>query len=69
MNENAGVGGLNVDVMVVVAGDGEVPHPAVMNLGDGAAAGDRSNTNSGLDPSWLNLAASLRCCAVVRIWW
>jgi hypothetical protein len=38
-----------VEVVVVVAGDGKVPHPRVVDLGRGAAVGDRDTTVGGLE--------------------
>jgi hypothetical protein len=35
--------------VVVVAGDGEVPHPAVVDLGGGAAVGDGDGAVRGLE--------------------
>jgi hypothetical protein len=40
-------GGNHVEVVVVVAGDGEVPHPAVVDLRRGAAVGDRDTAVRG----------------------
>ena len=38
-----------VEVVVVVTGDGEVPHPAVVDLRDGAADYDRRLAVGGLE--------------------
>lgn len=35
--------------MIVVSGDGQVPHPPVMGLGSSAAIGDRDRAVSGLE--------------------
>jgi hypothetical protein len=37
MDEDRGCGNCHVEVVVVVPGDGEVPHPAVMDDGDRSA--------------------------------
>src|ERR1700751_2542130 len=39
----------HVEVVVVVAGDGEVPHPALVVLGGAAAVGDRDDAVTGLE--------------------
>jgi hypothetical protein len=48
MDENRGVARNHVEVVVVVAGDGEVPHPAVVDLRGGTAVGDRDTAVGGL---------------------
>jgi len=45
----AGLSGDDVEVVVVVAGDSEVPHPAAMVLRSSAAVGDRSPAVSSLE--------------------
>ena len=48
MGKDSGCGGVDVEVMVVVAGDGEVPHPAVVVGRGGAAACDGAHAVGGL---------------------
>ena len=40
VDEDSGDGGVDVEVVVFVAGDGEVPHPPVVILGRGSSVGD-----------------------------
>jgi hypothetical protein len=49
MDENRGVARNHVEVVVVVAGYGKVPHPAVMDLRGGAAVGDGEGAVGGLE--------------------
>jgi hypothetical protein len=37
VDEDSGHGGVDVEVVVVAAGDGDVPHPSVMVTGDASA--------------------------------
>jgi hypothetical protein len=39
----------DVEVVVVVAGDGQVPHPVVVDLRCGAAVGDRDSAVGSLE--------------------
>jgi len=49
VDEDSGDGGVDVEVAVVVAGDGEVPHPPVVILGRGSAVGDGEGAVRGLE--------------------
>lgn len=51
MDEDVGCSGVDVEVVIVVAEDGQVPHPAVVPAGDPAAEDG-------------NIAASARCAEV-----
>src|SRR5579859_685195 len=49
VDEDRGCGNSYVEVVVVVAGDGEVPHPAVVDLGRGSAVGGGLDAVRGLE--------------------
>jgi hypothetical protein len=61
-----------VEVVVVVAGDGEVPHPAVVLGGGAPAVGDRDSVVGGLEVLALfqlgrsHLRCSTRRCCLLR---
>jgi hypothetical protein len=49
MDQYGSFGNGHVEVVVVVAGDGEVPHPAIMVGRHAAAVGDRDVAVGGLE--------------------
>jgi hypothetical protein len=49
MNKDICCVSAHVEVVVVVAGDCQVPHPAVVDLGRGAAVGDGEAATGGLE--------------------
>jgi len=59
VDKNGPFSSLDIEVVVVVPGDGEIPHPAVVVSWDGAAVGDRGDAVRGFEMlAFLQLGGS-----------